>query len=188
MFSLSNELVNSVEINGLLYEVDMSFDNILRLVDILNDNDLDDLTQILTGIEMLFDQPLNCSIEEQAEIFNQAYTALIGFDDEKELEYDLLGNLMPGQESEQKEAMYDILQDAEYIYASFMQDYDIDLIEQQGKLHWYKFKALLAGLREDTKFKKVIEIRQMPLPTGKGSGKHRKEVEELKKVYALKPH
>lgn len=189
MFSLSDELVSSVEINGLIYEVDMSFDNILRLVDMLNDNELDDLTQILTGIEMLFDQPLDCPIEEQAEIFNQAYTALIGFDDDKELEYDLLGNLMPGQqEDESKDAVYDIRQDAEYIYASFMQDYGIDLIEQQGKLHWYKFKALLSGLREDTKFKKVIEIRQMPLPTGKGSGKHRKEVEELKKVYALKPH
>ncbi|WP_313469794.1 bacteriophage Gp15 family protein [Lysinibacillus sp.] len=188
MFSLSDELVSSVEINGRLYEVDMSFDNILRLVDMLNDNELDDLTQILTGIEMLFDQPLDCPIEEQAEIFNQAYFALIGFDDEKELEYDLLGNLMPGQEEdESKDTVYDIRQDAEYIYASFMQDYGIDLIEQQGKLHWYKFKALLSGLREDTKFKKVIEIRQMPLPTGRGSGKYRKEVEELKKAYALKP-
>lgn len=187
MFTLTDTLVSSIEINGQIYEVDMAFDNILRLIDMLNDAELDDITQILTGIIMLFGEPLNCPIVEQQEIFNQAYIALIGFEDEKELEYDLLGNLMPGQENEQKDAIYDIHQDAEYIYASFMQDYGIDLIEQQGKLHWYQFKALLAGLSEDTKFKKVLEIRSMPLPTGRGSGKHRQEVEELKKVYALKP-
>lgn len=186
MFHLTDKLVESVEINGISYDVDMSFDNILRITDMLNDDQLDDATQIILGIQLLFNEPLDAPIEEQAEIFNQAYTALIGIE-EKEVEYDLLGNPMPGQgEDEEQEGIYDIKQDAEYIYASFMQDYSIDLLEQQSKMHWYKFKALLNGLSETTKFKKVIEIRQMPLPTGKGSAKHRKEVEDLKKVYELK--
>lgn len=186
MFKLNEELVESIEVNGKKYKVDMSFDNILNLTEMLNDKDLSDELQILLGIEMLFDEPLDMPIDEQAEIFFEAYQSLIGNDADKDLEYDLLGNPMPRQNEEESEQLYDLQQDAEYIYASFMQDYGIDLIEQQGELHWYKFRALLAGLSDNTKFKKVIEIRQMPLPTGKGSSKQRAEVEKLKRAYALK--
>ena len=41
-----------------------------------------------------------------------------------------------------------------------MQAYGIDLIEQQGKLHWRKFKALLSGLPENTQFKRIVSVRQ----------------------------
>lgn len=186
MFKLNEELVESIEINGEKYKVDMSFDNILNLTDMLSDKDLSDELQILLGIKMLFDEPLDMPIAEQAKVFFEAYQALIGNDANRDLEYDLLGNPMPRQNEEESEQLYDLQQDAEYIYASFMQDYGIDLIEQQGELHWYKFRALLAGLSDNTKFKKVIEIRQMPLPTGKGSSKQRAEVEKLKRAYALK--
>lgn len=186
MFQLTGDLVSSIEINGQKYNVDMSFDNILRLIDMLNDKELADAAQIIIGIQMLFDEQLDMPIEEQSDVFNQAYHALIGADAEKEIEYDLLGNPMPSQEAESDEPSYDLKQDAEYIYASFLQDYNIDLFEQQGKLHWYKFKALLGGLSETTKFRKVLEIRQMPLPSGKGTAKQRAEVEKLKKAYALK--
>ena len=154
----------------------------------LNDKELDDVTQILTGIEMLVTEPLECPIEEKAEIFFKLYDTLIDGNKEEDVEYDIEGNPMPVQSKEKEVDIYDIAQDAEYIYASFLQDYGMDLFEQQGILHWYKFKALLVGLRDDTKFKKVLEIRQMPLPKGKGSGEQRKQVEELKKAYALKPH
>ncbi|MFE3747190.1 Gp15 family bacteriophage protein, partial [Bacillus subtilis] len=71
---------------------------------------------------------------------------------------------------------------AEYIYASFLFDYNLDLFEQQGKLHWRKFQALLKGLSEDAKFSKVIEIRTMKLPK---EGEERKRIQELKRIYAL---
>lgn len=188
MFKLTDTLVNDVEINGRMYNLDMSFDNILSLIDMLNDKELNDAMQILIGIEMLIVEPLECSIDEKAKIFFELYESLIDVAKEDDVEYDIEGNPMPVQSKENEVDIYDIAQDAEYIYASFMQDYGIDLFEQQGILHWDKFRALLAGLREDTKFKKVLEIRQMPLPTGKGSGEQRKQVEELKKAYGLKPH
>ncbi len=40
-----------------------------------------------------------------------------------------------------------------------MQAYNIDLIEEQGKLHWKKFNALLSGLPDGTKFVEVMKIR-----------------------------
>ncbi|MFJ7950334.1 Gp15 family bacteriophage protein [Lysinibacillus sp. NPDC096418] len=187
MFKLTDTLVNEVEINGSMYSLDMSFDNILSLIDMLNDKELGDAMQIIIGLEMLIVEPLECAIEDKAKIFFELYETLIDVAKEEDIEYDIEGNPMPVHSKEKEVDIYDIAQDAEYIYASFLQDYGIDLFDQQGILHWDKFRALLAGLREDTKFKKVLEIRQMELPTGKGSEKQRRQVEELKKAYALKP-
>lgn len=50
----------------------------------------------------------------------------------------------------------DLYEDGEYIYASFMSQYGIDLIETD--MHWHKFKALLNCLRE-TKYNDVISYR-----------------------------
>lgn len=41
-----------------------------------------------------------------------------------------------------------------------MEQYGIDLIKEQGKLHWDKFKALLDGLGPDTQFRRIVTIRQ----------------------------
>src|SRR5690625_3825659 len=98
---------------------------------------------------------------------------------------DLARNPMPKMTDDDEKA-YDLVQDAEYIYASFMHTYHIDLFEQQGKLHWKKFKALLNGLGEDTIFSRIVGIRTADLPTGKGTSKERERLRKLKRKYALK--
>lgn len=68
--------------------------------------------------------------------------------------------------------------DDEYIYGAFYEQYGIDLA--YDKLHWWKFKALLKSLKDDTEFVKIkgyrayigedknmIELRnywELPLP------------------------
>ena len=54
--------------------------------------------------------------------------------------------------------------DADLIYAAFMQQYHIDLSTEP--LHWRKFSALLAGLR-DTKLNDVIGFRLWENTSGK---------------------
>lgn len=66
-----------------------------------------------------------------------------------------------GDESEKS---LDYIQDAELIYAAFLQDYGIDLIDQQDKLHFLKFKALLNSLSEKTRLMQVVQIRLQDLP------------------------
>src|SRR5690625_1400472 len=87
--------------------------------------------------------------------------------------------------SEEDEKIFDFVQDAEFIYASFMHTYQIDLFEQQGKLHWKKFKALLNGLSEDSIFSRVVGIRTAELPTGKGMAKERERLRKLKQKFAI---
>lgn len=80
----------------------------------------------------------------------------------------------------------DFEEDGDYIYASFMQEYHIDLIDMQGKLPWKKFLFLFNGLSADTKIKQVMRIRDMELPEFNGkNSKQRQEIMELKSYYAL---
>lgn len=80
----------------------------------------------------------------------------------------------------------DFEEDGDYIYSSFMQDYHIDLIEEQGRLPWKKFLYLFNGLSPDTKIKQVMHIREMKIPQYNGkNAKQIQEINELKSYYAL---
>lgn len=48
--------------------------------------------------------------------------------------------------------------DADLIYAAFLGQYGIDLVEVK-ELHWHKFLALLNGLNESTKLREVMGYR-----------------------------
>ncbi len=80
----------------------------------------------------------------------------------------------------------DFEEDGDYIYASFMQDYHIDLIDEQGRLPWKKFLYLFNGLSSDTKIKQVMQIRSMEVPRYNGkNAKQIQQINELKSYYAL---
>lgn len=183
LFSLAYPIDDVVEIDGQTYELDMSFDNVIRLIDMLNDDELDDITKIEIGLYMLLSVELDYDIEKKAKIFKEIFEKVILEGEKAEPALDIQGNPMP---EKKEKVIYSLKEDAEYIYASFMQDYGIDLIEEQGKLHWYKFKALLSGLRNDTHFKEILNIRTMELPKGKGMEKERRRIMELKEIYKLK--
>ncbi len=56
---------------------------------------------------------------------------------------------------------YDFEFDADLIFSAFYQQYKIDLTE--SNMHWWKFKALMNGLSDDTQFVKVVQFRSMDL-------------------------
>ena len=182
--NLAYPLDDTVEINGKTYVLDMAFDNILRLFELIQDKTLDEVTKVETGLIMLIGDPLEgTSTKEKAEIFVELFKNIVGESKEKRL-VDLDGNPMPDISEDDKKA-FDLAQDAEYIYASFMHTYRIDLFEMQGKLHWKKFKALLNGLSEDSIFSRVVGIRTAELPSGKGMQKERERLRKLKQKFAL---
>ena len=85
---------------------------------------------------------------------------------------------------EEQEQLYSLKYDSDYIFASFFQAYNIDLIEMQGKLHWKKFNALLGGLPEDTKFMEVIKIRSYK-PSKHDSSEYKEHMRDLQRQYEL---
>lgn len=90
----------------------------------------------------------------------------------------MLGRFLDdGEETGDDDPVMDFEQDAAVIYASFWQEYGIDLLDVPF-LHWVKFKALLAGLSADSALGRRIYIREMD--TSKMGPKERARAERLK--------
>ncbi|EGL4172628.1 hypothetical protein D7094_04380 [Listeria monocytogenes] len=179
------------------YQLDLTFDNVLRVLELNGDTRLEGYFRVNLAIEVLFenktpwsqldeDNPYQ-SIQEKSLVLLDIFENYIVKDDAKGIQYDIDGNKMPVAtgEGEEEQACYSLTQDSDYIYASFLQDYNIDLIDVRGKLHWYKFRALFDSLRDDTAIKSIMNIRQTELPTGKGSEKEREALIKLKNHYKL---
>ncbi|EAC5135363.1 hypothetical protein JR580_001433 [Listeria monocytogenes serotype 1/2b] len=200
MLSLAFGVNDIYEYEGKEYKLDLAFDNVLRVIDLTEDNSLSDVFRANLAIDVLFvdDMPWPRSneedeyanIEEKSLVLIDIFTNYIVKENEDGLLYDIDGNKMPSatnnNDDAEEIASYSLTQDADYIYASFLQDYNIDLLDSRGEMHWYKFRALLESLRDDTTIKTIIGIRQAELPSGKGTEKERNELIKLKNRYKLK--
>lgn len=179
MFSLSYKLDETVVIEGEEYPLNLYFDTVLRFYDLMDDETIDEYEKIEIAFEMFFGHEASYKLD-----FDTKFKTI-----EKVSEMYIMG--VDGEEAEgegendvgNSEKLYDLTEDAPYIYSSFLQEYGIDLIDMQGKLRWEKFNALLMGLRDKTKFKEIVGIRGAELPKDK---EERKRLRELKRIYALK--
>jgi hypothetical protein len=80
----------------------------------------------------------------------------------------------------ERKRIYSFRVDAEAIYSDFSRFYNLDL--SSAKLHWWKFRALLMGLPEDSAFKKRIyyrtcDLKDLPKKEQKRIRDIRKEIE-----------
>lgn len=205
MLDLSRKLTDKLVIDDKEYALDLSFDNVLKMFEMMRDDDIPEYIKPHFAIRMLISQSLagntreekaesfnndfeNYSIEEMSKVFKSVFEEHISLSDVKDnhVEYDLAGNPMKTTASDdtKQRAPYDIRFDGDYIYSSFLQAYGIDLFDVQGKLHWKKFNALLSGLPEGTKLMEVIKIRKWKPQKG-DSSEYKEEMRRLQKDYAL---
>lgn len=152
MLSLTEELTQSIAYQGHEYPIDLSYDNVLRFYQLLDDADFDESEKVIAAFHIFFDEEVPDDPE-----FLMNVVKLLG----EYVSSNPYGSDTEGQQDDIAPVRYfSFQQDAEAIYASFMDQYGIDLIEQQGKLHWDKFKALLDGLGPETQFRRIVSIRQ----------------------------
>ena len=182
MFELDVALETELELDGIIYPVNMAFDNIMKLFKILDSPILSDYEKICFGIKNLLGQDLKLEPKEQIEVFHYLLDNFINQSSKKEVDVDLEGNPMP---IKKQAPVQDLKHDASYIYNSFRQAYRINLFEEQGKLDWREFLSLLRGLPEDTEYKKIIDIRTRPYQKGKGTSEANRKLREAKRAYAL---
>lgn len=79
---------------------------------------------------------------------------------------------------------FDFYEDADLIYAGFMQQYAIDL--QKSDMHWWKFMILLENLGNDTRLNKVIEYRTIDTGNKKLSKREREFYSAMQRYYELR--
>lgn len=189
MLDLSRKLTDKLVIDDEEFSLNLSFDNVLRLFEMWRDEDVPEYVKPHFGIRILTGENLeDFTVEEMSEVFNEVFEEHISLStvEDNHVEYDLAGNPMKTTASngKQEQAPYDIRYDGDYIYASFLQAYGIDLFDVQGELHWKKFNALLSGLPEGTKFMEVVKIRKWKPQKG-DSAEYKEEMRRLQKDYAL---
>lgn len=154
----------SIEWQGCRYNLTPAFDNVLNMYEVIEDAD------IYERLELMFYYLTDGSCPKDVNLLQE-----------------ILNLLFPKQQKQDAQRSFDFIQDGEYIYSAFMQAYGIDLVEEQGKLHWWKFNALLQGLPSNTRFMEIVEIRTRPLPKAtKYNGEEISQLVRLKAQYALK--
>lgn len=156
--------------------VNPAFDIVLEIQNLYRETDLTDFEKIECALKMLVKNDWNLRLfspVEKVALMTEISRKFIQVKKRPKMKQ----NPVP---------VLDFEEDGDYIYASFMQEYGIDLIDQQGKLAWKKFLWLFNGLSSETKIKQVMRIRGMEIPkyTGKNM-KQIREIQELKSYYAL---
>ena len=193
MLDLSRKLTDELVLGDDVYPMNIAFNKVLKVVELINDDDIDELykpflaIQILTGVD--FTQAL--TPEQATAIFMMIFEENNRMIPAKDIApvLDLAGNPIKSKirsrsQSEGGDRLFSLKYDAEYIYSSFLQAYGSDLIDAQNSLHWKKFNALLNGLPSDTKFAEVLKIRSYKPQKG-DSKQYKENMKKLKKEYAL---
>lgn len=188
MFDLSRPLKDELVLDNTIYQLDLSFSNVLKFFELMQDDDIPDDFKPLVALKLLTGVKFNNLTQKEAiEIIEGIFKEHIQIKDFEENRYDLQGNLMPvskATDGTEEDQVFSLKHDGEYIFASFMQAYNIDLIDVQKTLHWKKFNALLSGLPKDTKMMEVIGYRTWRPQKG-DSTRYKEQMRKLQKEYAL---
>lgn len=171
-YSLSQPCPHSIEVGGICYTLNLSFDRVLSAFEILSKNELDDIDLFDIIFDWLVAAPKVRKLAARAEVVKEIFDKLINFDKNT---------------SDTEAETISFEQDAPFIYAAFRQSYGIDLFKEQGKLQWWEFVALLGALPSDTRLCDIIDIRTRPVPAP--NGKNQEQISALLKLkaqYAIK--
>ena len=172
---LVEPITDSVDYAGRIYRVNPAFDTVIEIQRLYREEELSDVDKVNQALRMLLvrERSMNrLNILERSELLTEIYKQCV--------------NTRKHPPTGQKLPCLDFEYDGEYIFASFMLDYGIDLIEQQGILQWKKFLALFQGLSEKSKIREVMRIRNMDVPEYNGkNNKEIQQIQELKSFYAL---
>ena len=165
-----------VDIGGVKFPIDADFRNILKILAMMKDKNITDMQKVYKMREWFVGESNESddSIEgsETADIFDaaKAFGKFLRCDNslnDGSNQGQNGQNLQNAQndtsavvEADEPQFCYEF--DACEIYASFLSEYNIDLIECEY-LHWYKFRILLDNLSETSAFKRKIALRFMDI-------------------------
>lgn len=137
---LQDRLPAGVTVDGRFYRMDFDFRNVLKMIEVLDREDMLPEAQAYKALSFMCKRPKNVIKVCQA-VKALLFTA-------------------PRKKGGQK--VTDFIQDAGLIRAAFRQAYGIDLYRE--KLHWLEFTELLNAIPEGNRYSEVVGIRARPIP------------------------
>ena len=148
---LQEMLPDGVEVDGKFYKMDFEFRNVLRMIDILDQDDLMPEAKAYNALHCVCKRPKNV-----LKVLNEVKHVLFK---------------APRKKGGQR--VTDFIQDAGLIRAAFRQAYGIDLY--RDKLHWIEFTELLNAIPEGSRYSEVVGIRARPMPAPTKWNQHERE-------------
>lgn len=152
---LIDRLPQSVVVNHLAYPINTDFRYSILFELLIMDPDLTEQEKIQQALKLYYPViPMD---------LNEATEKLLWF-------------YLCGKEPQQKgaensgsrTAIYSFEYDDAYIYAAFMDQYHLDL--QTANLHWWQFRTLFQGLKEDNQIVKIMGYRAMAITSDMTKG------------------
>ena len=155
-------LPDGVTVDGSKYKLDFEFRNVLKMLEIVSNDDLMPDARDYLALKCLTKRPKNVKkvlTEVKNILFEQTPTT-------------------------SGERVTSFEQDAGLIRSAFRQVYHIDLFRE--KLHWLEFRELLQNLPEGNRYEEVLGIRSRPMPAAtKYNQKEREWLAKAKQQCAL---
>ncbi|HER0080066.1 TPA: hypothetical protein VIU76_001797 [Streptococcus pyogenes] len=166
---LNDPLVESFEFRGEIYSINLSFNKVLDVFDVIDDDFLNEAEKCFLCLDILLDRT-DLPFSYAVDLWIHIKKNYIDTKKSEKPQLDIKGNPMPVvKEKEDNEKVIDLRLDAEFIYASFRQAYQINLLN---------------ALPDDTVMQRIIAIRQWE-DDGEGSKKYRDNMRKLKAKYSL---
>ena len=156
---LYEKIPDHVTVNGKRIRVNLDFRNVLKMIDILGQDDLLPDAREWLAMKCICRRPVKGMMQE------------------------IMKMLFP--KAEARERITDFEQDADLIRAAFMQAYGINLF--RDKLNWFEFSCLLSCIPEGSKYSDILSIRARPMPeANQYNQKERQWLAEAKAQFGLK--
>ncbi|MDV8116074.1 Gp15 family bacteriophage protein [Bacillus cereus] len=186
MFKLTEREYDFYTWNGVRLELNLAFDNILLLFDLFEDESINEYLKTDIALNMLVVDKVDIN---QLDVERKSMLLLDILKDRLDID---LRSLMKKKIEEKEEEKaptiptVDFVVDAERIFSSFLFDYNVDLIEQQGKMQWNKFMALFRNLSSKSPMGQALHYRTCDIPPkDKTNGDERKRIKKMKELYEL---
>lgn len=172
---LTTPLPDSLAVGGEVFPIQTDFRLGIRYEGIIRDEKLDMTGRVLAILRMLYAERVPRDLEA-------AFLQVIWYMQGGEETY-LPHRKSAGGKNKPAQRVIDYLIDSKLIYAAFLDQYGVDLQDVEH-LHWWKFRAMFAGLRDDHELVKIMGYRALNLAEIKDQ-KQRARLAKLKNAYAL---
>lgn len=152
-----NKLPYFVILKGKKYKINVDFRNMISFENKVQDKSVSESEKIEYGLRHFY--PAFFYVEnyikllQNKQLYKEACEKLIWFYKCGRENY----HKTEGSGKASKKQIYSYKYDDEYIYGAFYEQYNVDLA--YDKIHWWKFKALLKSLKDNTEFVKIKGYR-----------------------------
>lgn len=152
MLSLTRSPTTQFGWNGKVYDIDLAFDTVLLYLQLQQDSKVSAFGKWQQSCKLFFGRQ---KLPADPRFYEKSFETI-----QKIITDSPYGAKDDEDGGAEATKQFDYVRDAGAIYASFFDQYGIDLNKERGKMHWTIFKALLDGLGPNTYFQRILSIRR----------------------------